>query len=368
MLYVLIELFLFTYQLYKKDNRIIGLLGLLFLGYLCGTAGYQINDYLVYKINYNQVGTLGLSAMYFEKGYTNLGYMCYKMGMSYEQFRLFFSLLISIILFIGVSRFTKDICLFSFFYGYTLFFTDAVQVRSFMTIALVVLGISFIKKVNLRNIIISTFIILIAAQFQSLGYLFLSIIPLRILMQKKEIHLKNIFIYSTMLYTLFVIVGRGRITKIIGEIAALTGGRLNLQEKITTQYVTGGSIRTLVAVFIVTWGVIIMAYWLIKATQNESKQKVNDSIITLYSGILSSALILPFTYLAIDYARYPRGCAIFFIILICMIIPKTNQLSKDNKVIIYIGIFFVLLVIGLYYNLMWGHTFLSSIPYIIKFK
>lgn len=359
MVYILVELFLFTYQLYKKNNKIIGLLGLIFLGYLCGTVERQVNDYAIYEASYYQVGIQGPSVSIFEKGYTNLEYFTYCLGMNYQQFRFLFAILTILVLFWGVSRFTSNVCLFSSIFGCSIFFVDAIQVRSFMTISLVILAMSFLKKINLKNVCISTFIILISAQFQSLGYLFLSIILIRILMEKGKINLLNVFIISNTIYVLFILLGRIRITGIIGMLASLTGGRINLLSKITTQYIYGASLKNLIIVFIITWITVLLSRRVILLLNIQ----YNEKIKILYSGIISSTFILPFTYLAIDYARYSRGCAVFFIILSCIVFSKL----KETKLTIYIPMIFAMLIInGLYYNLMWGHAFLESIPRILK--
>lgn len=364
MLYIGIILFLFVYQLYKKDNKFVGFAGLIYLGYLGGTVSYHVNDYLVYNINYNQVGINGMSALYFEKGYSLLGYFCYKLGMGYSQFRLFFAILISIVLFLGIIRFTSNVCLFASVYGGTLFLTDAIQIRSFMTIALVILGISFLKEINFKNVVISSLIILLSAQFQSLGYLFLSIILIRIFIDKK-LHLKFLFPSSLVLYLIFVVLGRSTISKLIGELASFTGGRINLQEKITTQYVLGASARTLIAVFVLTWLMVLLSTYFIKKVYVNN---IPNIIKLLYSAILSSLFVLPFTYLAIDYARYSRGCMVIFVIFICVIIPKLNVLNSHVKITLIFSTFMLLICSGFYFNSMWGHAFLNSIPYIIKWE
>ncbi|WP_334427475.1 MULTISPECIES: hypothetical protein [unclassified Levilactobacillus] len=178
MLFIFSELFQLLYQLVEKRSKLVGLFGILILGYLAGSADpATTSDYDTYQMVYSNSN----NGLYFERGYSYLSSFFFNRGWSYLDFRVLFCILASIILYIGVVRFTSNVAIFVFLYGITAFFIDATQVRNFMMVSLVILGSSFLIRLNLKNCMISVFFILLAAEFQSIGYVFLLIVLLRVL-------------------------------------------------------------------------------------------------------------------------------------------------------------------------------------------
>lgn len=357
MLYCLSELILFLYQIFKKNNSFIGFIGLIILGYFAGSPNpLYTYDYSMYWYQYNQTGLTG--NFYFEKWYSELGLFFYKLGASYEEFRIFFALLATVILYIGVRRFTKNVALFAAIYGITVFVTDATQIRSYMMISIIIYAMSFLKELNLKNYMIFITLTIIAAQFQSSAYIFLLLLPIRIWVNKGN-HFWKIIIITIGCFFGFLIVGKSKIIQVLAWLASFSNGRVNLIEKVSGQYNYGTSILR----FIIIVGSTIMGLILAKYIY----QQVNNSEAKcLYSGLAFSVLTLPLLYIAADYQRLQRGSFLFLIIMISIFFEKKRfSFSKEQLFFIILG------MIGVCYITTISNvsgSFANSVPYILKIK
>lgn len=355
MVYVLSEIILFLYQIIKKNNKIVGLIGILILGYLAGSASpIHTFDYPMYWYQYNQTGLTG--NFYFEKWYSFLGLIFYKCGMDYAQFRLFFALMATIIMYIGVLRFTNNVALFTFIYGATVFVVDATQIRSYMMIAIIILAISFLKEVSVKNGILFLIFIIIAAQFQSSAYIFLLILPIRIWIEKRY-SLSKVISLTVVLFGVFLILGKRILIQILITIASFTHGRVNLIQKISGQYTYGISVTRFFCISISTILALIMANYILKKVNGKDMK-------ALYSGIVFSVLTLPFLYIAADYQRLQRGAFLFFVIMVCKYFKKNIHIS-DKKILFIFGVILVC-VITIFSNV--SGSFAETVPYLLKVK
>lgn len=364
MAYVSAEIILFLYQLIKKNTKVIGMIGLLILGYLAGSANpVTTTDYGMYYQQYIISGLTG--NFYFERGYSLLGTFFYHLGFNYAQFRFFFSMLIILVLYIGICRFTSNIALFVSIYGITCFFNDATQIRNFMMISLVIIGVSFLKEINLKNIVLATLFILLGAQFQSSGYYFLLILLIRLFPKGKILsNFKIVLIFEVVFSGIIIVLGKGRIIKLLTILAApFSNGRENLVSKISTQYVYGISGRKMILITVS----VIMTLYLSKIMANNLKNNKNAQV--LYTAIVSGMLSFPLIFIAIDYSRILRNTFLFFILLICIFYSnKKVQIEKNKKMILNLGILCTCLLTAFTNYYLWGPLFQQSIPYLAQMK
>ncbi|WP_204779376.1 EpsG family protein [Ligilactobacillus aviarius] len=363
MLYICSELFMFLYQLIKKNTKFIGLIGMLILGYLAGTANpVMTTDYAMYNQQYIISGITG--NFYFEHGYSLLGAFFYHLGFNYTQFRTIFAFIIVVIMYIAVCRYTNNVALFVLIYGLVCFFNDATQIRNFMMISLVLLGISFLKEKKLRNIIIATLLILLSAQFQSSGYYFLLVVLVRLIPKNKLINgFKSIIFGELMLTAIVLILGKTRLIKILSLVATpFSGGRENLLLKIENQYVYGISKGKTILIGLLVILVIVISNKLIKPL------KENDLAYILYCGIIVGMFAYPLVFVAIDYSRIIRNAFIFFILLSCLFINRKEMLNINTKNYYssILNIFLVCLLCMFINYYVWGPWYQQSIPYIAK--
>ncbi|MCV3324499.1 EpsG family protein [Pediococcus ethanolidurans] len=364
MIFLFSETFQFLYQFFFKKSRFIGAVGLSILAYLAINWGSNALDYQTYSDIYyydNQPGTY-----YFEKGYSMLGEFFLNHGFSYNDFRTLCIVLSLVVLFIAVNRFTKNIAFFTFFFGITAFFSDTTQIRNFMMISLVLLAFSFLINVTTKNILISVMVIILSAQFQSLGYIFLIAVGIRCLPLKRIADRPFETLGIMLLFMLVGLLVRTSLIKIISNVAGLVSTRDSLVEKVSEQYTYGSnSVQLSLVIFSTILGFLIGTYLykniLLENLQNEGKAD------TLYSGIVLSLFMLPLLFMAIDYARIQRGAWYFIMVTATFYF---GQLSIDiKKKWLVFGAFVVTSIVFLLsYTFILGGPYRQSIPYLLQFK
>ena len=365
MIFLFSEFFQFIYQLFKRRTKIVGAVGIAVLAYLAGSASATTTtDYPVYE-SYYYVAQTG--NFYFEKGYSHLGLILLNHGFDYAQFRLFFATLSALILYIGVRRFTENVSFFSFAYGLTVFFNDATQIRNFMMIAIIILALSFLVKLNLKNILISIVLICVSAQFQSLGYFFLLIVAIRVIpsdyFKKGLAWLMGI---ELLLLLISKIMGISTIISVLTKIASRITNRGNLVSKLSGQYNYGSSMTNFFGVAVSMILVLLVSYYLM--TRYPKNIDYQNKMYPLYCGVIACFLALPLLFLAIDYSRIQRNGFLFFLIIVAIFLENTDfsgvNWHKNSGIFIVIVVVCVLVAVVNYH--IWGPLYQQSIPYLAK--
>ncbi|WIE01243.1 EpsG family protein [Latilactobacillus curvatus] len=366
MLFITSEFIQLIYQFFFKKSKLIGFLGLSILAYLGGTADpMTTTDYTMYSMQYTNAAH---GNFYFERGYSELGLFLYNHGLDYAKARIVFFILSTIILYIGVSRFTKNIALFSALYGITVFFNDATQVRNYMTISLVILGLSFLINNTIKNNIIAICLIILSAQFQSIGYFFLIVVIFVWLGNRlpEELVKKSVYIFLLLTILLIIFVkfsGVAAVVSLLTKMASLVGGRANLVSKISGQYANGASFNQILLDSVATIFGVVTANVILNTQSNVSDRFVKVKI--LYMGVISSLIALPMLFLAIDYSRIQRNSFLFVLIIISIYFEKRRNITKNGIAIFVMTISTCILYAGTHY-LIWGEQFQKSIPFLMK--
>lgn len=362
MLFIGSEIVQFMYQLFKKNTKIIGFIGFLIMGYIAGTANPDTTlDYAAYKTYYDLAPS---GIRYFEHGYSSLGVLFYKMGFDYASFRVFFAFMTVVIMYIGLIRFTKKIALISAIYGCTLFFVDATQIRNFMTLSIIVLAMSFLIEVSTRNVIISSILIFLSAQIQSVGYVFFLIIIVRLLPEK--ILRKGIpFFVGFNIFAILgvMIVGINRVQSVLVKIVTMLPTRDNLVYKISSQYGTGISHVRLIVIFAATLFGILLSWYLNNRIQSKGRI-INNKMKILYVGILVTFMMLPIVYLSYDYSRIQRNGFLFLLIQIAIF--SEQKIEKNTKFVAYLSFCMTSILYVGAFGYYWFATMRQSIPYLLK--
>lgn len=363
MLFIVSELGQFIYKLFSKKGKLIGFFGLAVLAYLAGAAPAQTSDYAVYEIYY-ELAPKGI--FYFERSYSELGVFFYNLGFDYAGYRLIFAFLSALILYIGVKRFTSNLALFSALYGVTVFFCDAVQIRNFMMISLVVLGISFLIESTPKDLLLAFFFIWLSAQFQSLGYLFFLVILVKII-PRKALRNSLLFVFLAIIFLMLLtkVLGISVLTSIMARVVGLFSDRMNLVEKVSGQYNDG---TTIVGFLLLTASTLMgLSFESFLLKQNIQDDLYGKKLQVLYSGVLVSAIALPTLFLAHDYSRIQRNAFLFILISIALYFEKADD-SKSKKWIMIGATLMVCFAYTLAHFHVWGLALLDSIPYLMRFK
>lgn len=369
MAYVLTEIFSGIYQLNKKNNKIVGFFVFAVLGYLIGFANpTTTTDYPVYEYYYNYGGATG--NFYFEKGYSLISKLFYDIGFNYQEFRILIAFCGFLILFIGISRFTNNIVFVGFIYGLTIFFNDATQVRNFLMIALVILGLSFLKDgSSKKNFCLSLLFIIIAGQIHSLGYAFIIIPFLSLIPQEIVRRYFNIFIIMFTISLCFLFLLSKYTVNILVVLSSHFTSRQGLSNRLQLKYSNGtsGFLNMLIIVGIVIACLAmcsITLYLLNRCTNNVLSRK----LYVLFCGLVFSMLTTPLLGLAIDYSRISRGCFLFFIIVISIYLERKKDFRNVDEYLTISSFIIICIVMGYVNTIIWGELYIDSIPYLMKIK
>ncbi|MGO3537274.1 MAG: EpsG family protein [Latilactobacillus curvatus] len=368
MLFIISEFIQSLGAIFSKSSKGIALLGFFVLGYLAGSPNPQHTfDYQTYSIIYNT--TTSNQNFYFEKGYSEIALWFSNHGLTYEQFRLFFAFMALIILYTGLIKFTKNAAMFTFLYGGTIFFYDAVQIRNLMMISLVIFGMSFLVNFSYRNAVISFMLIVLSAQFHSIGYIFLLVVVVRIVPEKIVNRGLAVVISITFILILMIqVTGTAPIMELVSKVLrGIIGSRANLQDKILNQYSYGSPTFKLLLVIISTLSSIFVTKILMA---NVSNKEITQKLNVLYSGLIISVITLPLLFLALDYSRIQRNAFLFFLIGCSVYFEKRDDSEEIVKSIsvgtlcLLILVTCVLCVLTQIY--IWGFSFLDTVPYLMK--
>lgn len=346
----------------KRGRFFFGFLGLVILALIAGITNPDINlDYPTYSSYYNATGATG--SMYFEKGYSILGLIAYRLGLDYSTFRLIFCLAIAVVLSIGVWRFTHNLSLFGLVYGSTIFIEDTVQVRNWAMIAVVILGMSFLINPTTKNKWIAFFLILFAAQLQSVGYFFFVALILELVPSDKKSATYTTFGMISIVLFLGTLISRSFFIEMVSKLAGFVVQRENIEWRLATRYGASSS-HTYLYVMFVTMIVFCCAFAMKQELLRQKDTELSRKIGILYSGFFVSLVAFPFLVLAPDYSRVPRNAFLFFIIEFAIYC----SFSKRKNLLIISGFLISCVLVAIVNWYVWGTTFYQAVPYLLFLK
>lgn len=368
MLYIISVIMEFIVGTLKgKNTRFLGLIGFFIFAFLAANVDpVTTTDYANYQAGYNSA-PLGVSSV-FEQGYTKLGIQAYNLGLNYAEFRAIFTYEAFIILVIALMRFTSNIAMVASLFGLMLFFNLTTQIRNLMMIALVLLGLSFLKNKTPIGILLFVILDIIGAQIHTSSYFFLLILPLVLAPRPWLKRLTIVIAIVTFIMSLFILIfGNSNFIHIMAEVLSFVD-RDNLMQRLTNSYGRGTRILVKILIVLTSVGSALLATVIsnqhkTNATNDGMKQKLN----LLGTASLVSLLSIPLIFLAPDYSRIPRETMIFLILIVAIYFEKPTQFSHAAKSMIC---YFMLLVpVFIYTHLtIWGPQFTDSIQYLAHWK
>ncbi|HBP97470.1 EpsG family protein [Leuconostoc lactis] len=368
MLYIIsISLAFIGGTLKGKQTQILGIFVFAILAFLSANVDpVTTTDYTNYQTGYLSA-PLGASSA-FEHGYTLLGIEAYHLGMSYAEFRLIFTYFAYAILVVAILRFTSNISLVAFLFGIMLFFNLTTQIRNLMMIALVLFGLSFLKKKSKINILLFVIFIIIAAQIHTSGYFFLSILPLSIVPPRLLDRLYFVMLFITMLISfLIIVVGNNNFIQLITNLLGFVN-RDNLMQRLNNSYSRGTDFLIKFLITLTGIGTSWIAMNIVNRFHVTSDDyQVKNELNLLGAATLVAMLSIPLIFLAPDYSRIPRESMIFLILIVAIYFENRNKFHDMVKMI---SMYFVFLVPMFIYThlIIWGPLFIDSIPYIAHWK
>lgn len=360
MVFIITEFVSLLSSFSKRTSKLFGSLGLLILGIIAGVSNaVYAPDYHVYEVYYNIAGQTEF--LYFEKGYSLLGIIAYRMGADYATFRLIFCILLSILFAYSVSKLTKNVALFTVIYGASVFVLDAIQIRSMAVVVLVIFALTFLVNQTKKDRIIAFIIIFMSSLIQSSGIFFLLIVFID-MVPKKWIHNMLVISSSLMVGLTFLLIGfRQNMLNLMSSLASILIQREDIVSRISGRYAGGSSVKSSLEFFIFTIIMVFISYLIYQQLENDIKDKAK----VLFETLLVISFATPLYLVAPDYSRLLRLGLVIFILLFTLYFEH-NSLKKDLVLpITSIGIIIIYTYINIH---VWGQGFIDSIPYVLLFK
>lgn len=340
------------------------------MAYLGGAASPTTTlDYSGYQYYYDLLVN-GLPGNRLEWLYTLLSKLAISHNFEYAQFRLWLICATFIILFISVVRLTERPIIFVALFLLFPFFNEVTQVRSFVAYSLVLLGLTFLKKLTLKNTIIFEFIVWLGMGFHSSAAIFIFIPLIQLLIRKfgisRSSRLATIF---TILFSLVLIVTSkiGFVINVIAKMLDIVAGN---SISITFIDLMGHSsnrklffLIALISYVVFQWGLANLGE---KLFENSAQNQVP---YPQYALLIMGEMLLPLLLLSDQLQRFQRiGLEGGFLIVGTLFLREQNRTEGKAYIFIIKTLIFVIISMYIYYGLTNMNTdFPNSIPYIAHF-
>lgn len=354
----------------KGKGIICTFIAFLWMAYLGGTASpTTTTDYISYQYYYNLLLN-GLPGNRLEWLYTYLSKVAIYYGFDYASFRLFLIYATFIILFIAVIRLTEKPILFSALFLIFPFFNEVTQVRSFVAYTLVLFGLTFLKKLSFKNILIFEVIVWLGMGFHSSASVFLFIPLVQIFVQKagitKASYLSTILTFS---FALLLMISSkiGTLINFMARILELVGGSF-----IATTFTNLMNHSSNRKIFFVIALISYVSYqWYLAKVGNECSTNNSSFRVpySLYALLLMGELLLPLLLISDQLQRFQRiGIESGLLIASTLFYEKVKTKKSGRYLFILIVVVLILISMFLYYGLTdINADFPKSIPYIGHF-
>lgn len=354
----------------KGKGIILTVIAFAWMAYLGGTASpTTTTDYISYQYYYNLLLN-GLPGNRLEWLYTYLSKVSIHYGFDYASFRLFLICATFVILFTAVIRLTEKPILFSALFLVFPFFNEVTQVRSFIAYTLVLFGLTFLKNLRFKNLIIFEVIVWLGMGFHSSASVFLFIPLVQMFVQKVGITKASYFstIFTLVFTLLLMITSRiGTLINLIAKMLEVIGG-----SSVATTFVNLMSHSSNRKMFFVIALVIYISYqWYLTKVGNECS--LNDSSFrvpySLYALLIMGELLLPLLLISDQLQRFQRiGIESGLLIASSIFYEKMRTKKSEGYLFLLIVSILILISMFLYYGLTdISADFPKSIPYIGHF-
>lgn len=322
----------------KKRNVYTAVLLLLLIILMGGTTNNP--DYL----NYKDIYLNNLSGL--EIGYVGLMSLSKKIGLSYEFFHLFLTVLGFGLIYLGLIKYKVNKLAFLAVYFLYPFLLDSIQIRNFLMMALIFLALAiFISEPDIKKKYGYYYILVVAGVLiQKLALVYLLFPVFLIVTQSK----KNLKIYFRILIILSLISLFPNI-----YISFLEGlfNTFNIDNEKILYYLIERKVRYGFIVFwLITLLVLLATRIMDFLPKNNKLERLNIQILT--SFVYFSTLFTPLYTIDLSFWRLMRNAIPIFLLLFLKIViaDDKNIKEKKNKKIIYLLTFFVWVLLLVFEN------------------
>lgn len=324
--------------------------GFTLVNYFVGTDGRTTLDYSVYESQYYA------NSDYFERFYNLLVHLSNSVGLNYVEFRLSISIIAVIIFLLAIVRLTNNVSIAIMGYFISSYLVDIVQIRQFLMLGFILLGLSFLKLDSVVGSIFGYASMFVGTQFHSLGWIFFLFSPLVFVSLKKQREwlpiISGIILF---IIALFYVLPKSLLLKLTATVLNLLSSRENIVDNVNTVYSNGSGIKVWFLLFVISMVALLIGCFSKNIVMNEKNAQV--LMYSIYILLISILL----TFMSVDYVRLSRSGVVLFVLFI------TNFDTFRNKVLIwssvtFISILSIYLQIGVVYQ-----TSGRMVPYLLHF-
>lgn len=293
--------------------------------YIATVSPLHSYDTIAYQLYY----TLPPITHRFEIGYMELSYFFFTHGCSYQFFRFVMTLCFQFLMFLGVRKFTNNLVLFYVLYMIFPFFIDSGQVRFNYMFCLVLFALGFLKKFNIKSVVLSICLIIISSLFQVSGLVYL-LVPLLYLVQ-----LKKLLRFTDVLLIVFAFIA---IVMRILPLNNLVGNLLTMAMQISgrsgadhyVELYSQGSSMSVIIFYILSlvFTYILFRKYLVDISKSTSENVQKILLATFLVGIL----FIPALIASGDFERFMRCSIVIFSIVVSIYLDPSLHRTIENTI------------------------------------
>jgi hypothetical protein len=346
MLYIIINSILFLnlyYSFSNKGKKFLAFL-LIILMWIFFWGNTYNPDYFTYLNLYNS--NSGHLTTSLESGFIFLIKISNLMGLSYNMFLLFFSLIGLFLIHSTIKLYTSNFNYIYLLYFIFPFFFDVVQIRNFMVMAIVFYSTRYLMNTNFLSKLKFLILILFASSIQIISLVYLPFILVNIKSKKRESFIQLVSIFSIILSILILL--NNKQIPFLYDLIKLTGiSKLEIYFNTKTNFG-----------FLIYWFIQLISFTIAYITKRYYNQYTRDSnnnyklIILNYQVQLLSFIYLPLFLLNSNFIRIIRN----LLLLNYLSISITKDCIKNRNIKLFYIIITLLFVLILYVLLLFSYN------------
>lgn len=349
-IYIICSL-LFLASIIKKDSKVLFYITFIFLWILMA-FNYNNADYKMYENLYNLYGNSSnlMSAEILFQLFCKLG--CY-FGINYKVFIIIYSTITILLLASSFKNLTNNCNLVVGLYMIFPFLLDAVQIRHFMAIALIIFGLKYLITDNNKDIWKYIVCNIIAIGFHYVAAYFLLFIIVKFFNNKKVL---LFCILLDLILVMLIISGIG--VTILGYFLParkVEAYFLNYEFKTSNLIMF---VATIIQILTVIYAYILKSIWqkrynnkIYEENDNIEREKRTVDLILKINNL--SLLLIPTFFFNIQLFRISRTILILDYVLLSITLGKKNR--KDD--ILLLAFTFIVIILFFYLRVIQNDVF-----------
>lgn len=340
-IYSIIQILNFIVAHFNKESKLIGFLTLLFIWMLLAgnTSNLDMGNYINY---YNNSVTTKYNET-IEVGYLFLQKVGNALGLDYTRFKLFSIIPCLILIHSTIKKFSTNYHYVYFFYMLYVMFMDAVQIRNFMAISIVIYSIRFLMEFGKKNVLKYVISILIATSIHTSSFIYILLIFINGRMKKTLI---KIVVGATFVLCIITFLNDNQIPLINNILQVIDYEKVNVYLSTSTRFGFLYPFFLHILNFIVIlWARNIMKNFILKHNKLNGNIKYMNFINLVFWINFLAFMFFPLYMMNLNFYRLTRN----FIIINLIACSLVQHPLRRNLLKLIVFNFFVLFNTGVWF-------------------